>query len=294
MNPLARPSSCAKRKRGFTLMEMMMALAIFILLSATVFGIIVGTLKSTSTLQDNQSHRDQMPALNAFLKKQFEEIGAQSFLVSYRRGDGEGLEQNGVAFGGTGGATVIDAKAQPNGYYSLRLSEIRFEGLSYSNGTFIGFKLPQGVVSSDDTDIEWTPLIRDVRHIEWKFQDANSDLWFKEHINLGAEPNFVELSIQLAGDLQPTTMVFWIPRYWPVALTLPQSAGPNSANGTGLANGMDPTKGVNPANGSGPANGANPANGAYPANGTNPNTQNRRSLYHGPMSPNTSDESGSQ
>jgi len=278
MNLFARPPSRPRKKRGFTLIEMMMTLAIFILLAATVFGILVGTLRSTSALQDNQSHRDEMTALNAFLKKQFAGLGSQSFLVSYRRGDGEGLSQNGIAFGGTALVNVIDAKTQPNGYYLLRLAGIRIDGLSFLSGTLTGFALPSGVVSDDGGGVEWTPLIRDVRHLEWKFQDLNSDQWINQYANLSAEPNLVELTIQLAGDAGPTTMDFWLPHLWPPPTVLPQVPGVIPANGTTLPNGANPANGTSAANGANPVNGTSPANGsnfapapgANPANGTNP------------------------
>ena len=43
-------------------------------------------------------------------------------MASYRRGDGEGLIQNGIIFGNTNLATAIDAKSQPNSLYLLRVT----------------------------------------------------------------------------------------------------------------------------------------------------------------------------
>ena len=41
------------------------------------------------------------------------------------------------------------------------------------------------------------------------------------------KPNLVEFSMQPAGDLQPTTMDFWIPKINPVSVhILPQAASP--------------------------------------------------------------------
>jgi len=105
---------------GFTLLEMVITLSIFILLAAAVFGIMTGVLQGASSLQDNQNRRDQIAALNAFLKKKLGEMPAGSALISYRRGDGEGLAQNGIILGQESLAVAIDAKVQANGYYTLR------------------------------------------------------------------------------------------------------------------------------------------------------------------------------
>jgi len=278
MKLLASSSFNLRKKRGFTLMEMMITMVIFVLLAAAAFGIMVGTLKSTAVLQDDQDHRDQMAALRAFLKKQMSDLGAQRFLVSYRRGNGEGLAQNGIAFGGLDGATVIDAKAQPNGYYQLRLGEIRMEGLSYINDAFTGFKLPSGVTSDNEAGVQWAPLIRDVRRVDWKFMDANSGQWADDYFNLASPPDLMELSIQLAGDLRPTTMDFWFPHLSPMTSVAPQAPGLNPAKSPSLANGAAPANGENPANGTTPTNPTRtvPANGTTPANNYNPNSESHQ------------------
>jgi len=270
MNPRAWISFRRRTKRGFTLLEMMVTLAIFMLLATAVFGIIVETLRSTSTLQDNQGHRDQMVALNAFLKKKIEGLGPESFLVSYRRGNDEGLAQNGIAFGRVSDVIVIDAKPQVNGYYLIRLGRAKIEGGSSLNGGIVGFKLPPGVLSDDGEGVEWTSLLRDVRAVGWKFRETGSDQWVNVHASPSPEPNLVELTVQLAGDLQPTTMDFWIPHISAVPLSLAKSPAIIPTNGANSATGANPVNGMNPANGLNPVNGASPMNGVSPVNRANP------------------------
>jgi hypothetical protein len=188
---------------------MMITLAIFILLAAAVFGIMTGVLQSTSTLQDNQNRRDQVAALNAFLKKKLGEMPVASTLGSYQRGDGEGLAQNGIIFGTANLATAIDAKAQANGYYALRLA-------TFATGAASGQpqdarQVLQQAVTTDDPTLAWTALMGDIKTLDWKFLDFDATLWI-ELWNSSAKPNLVEFSMQPAGDLQPTTMDFWLPK----------------------------------------------------------------------------------
>jgi prepilin-type N-terminal cleavage/methylation domain-containing protein len=209
MKTFSPPFSSRQKSGGFTLLEMMITLAIFILLAGAVFGILTGVLQSTSTLQDNQSRRDQISALNAFLKKKLGEMPARSSLVSYQRGDGEGLVQNGIIFGNTNFATAIDAKIQPNGYYTLRLAT--FETEADPTQPQDARQVLQQSMTTDDPTLVWTPLITDLKTLDWKFLDFNATLWV-EIWSSTTKPNLAELSTQVAGDLQPTTMDFWLPK----------------------------------------------------------------------------------
>ena len=219
--------STATQAGGFTLLEMMITLTIFILLAAAVFGIMTGVLQSTSTLQDNQNRRDQVAALNAFLKKKLGEMPVASTLGSYRRGDGGGLAQNGIIFGTANLATAIDAKAQANGYYALRLATFATENdpgillLQADARTVL-----QQAVTTDDPTLAWIPLMGDIKTLDWKFQDFNAILWV-DLWNSSAKPNLVEFSMQPAGDLQPATMDFWLPKIDAASVTIaPQPKSP--------------------------------------------------------------------
>jgi prepilin-type N-terminal cleavage/methylation domain-containing protein len=212
-----------RRAAGFTLLEMMITLAIFILLAAAVFGIMSGVLQGTSTLQDNQNRRDQVAALNAFLEKKLGEMPATSSLVSYQRGEGEGLVQNGIVFGTANLATVVDAKSQPNGYYTLRLTTYATEAAS--NQPQDARQVLVQAVTTDDPTLVWTPLMEDLKTLDWKFLDFNQTVWV-ELWNSSTKPNLLEFSMQPAGDLQPTMMDFWLP----AIATPPVTAAPPIRN----------------------------------------------------------------
>lgn len=233
------PTRRSRRGGGFTLIEMMMALAVFVLLAAAVFGLMLGVLQGTSTLQDNQDRHDVVDALNAFLKNKFSGMSALATLSSYKRGDGEGLVQNGIVIGTASQATAIDAKLQPNGYYLLRLATYSAPPSSApapSNGTG-GIVTPGTInqpvfnlndartnlvslVTSDDPTVVWTPLVTDIKSLSWKFQDVGAldwaDLWAGN-----GKPAFVEFTMLPAGDLKATRMDFWLPKIDQITLNVP-------------------------------------------------------------------------
>ena len=162
-------------KRGFTLLEMMITVSVFLILAVMIFDLMSGVLQGASTLQDNQNHSDEISSLYTFLKNKLTLMPARSTLASYARGDGEGLIQNGIIFGNTNLATAIDAKIQPNSLYLLRLT---------SFATDASAQQPQDArqvlmqsVTTDDPTLVWTPLIKDVKTLDWKFQDAALVQW---------------------------------------------------------------------------------------------------------------------
>ena len=211
---------------------MMMTLAVFILLVAAVFTLMTGTLQSASTLQDNQNRKDQTSALEAYLKRQLTSLPVASTIVSYQRGDGEGLVQNGVLFGTVNDATAIDATIQPNGLYTLRVSDLT-TGASTSGSEPLDARqsLLQSVTTNDPA-LVWTSLMTDVKTIDWKFLDFNQTAWV-ELWSSGTKPNLVEFDFQPAGDLQGTTMDFWVPKIDPVPVANAGGGGRGGSGGGG-------------------------------------------------------------
>jgi len=223
---------CRAKVGGFTLLEMVITLGIFVLLCASVFGILTGVLQGTASLQANQDHHDQIERLNAFLKKKLKDLPAESTVISYRRGEGEGLNQNGIIFGQDQQLTAIDAKQQANGYYMLRIAN------------FDPSTMPPNVVASptlifetdvtNDTRVVWTPLIKDIAKIEWKFQQLNVTDWMDAWSDPGNTPNLIEFSIQQATSSRPTIMDFWLPRL----LSAKNNTGGNNGNNNHNTNGI--------------------------------------------------------
>jgi len=214
--------------RGFTLMEMMITLAVFILLVAAVFALMTGVLESTGSLQDNQNRKDTTAALNAYLKKKLTEMPVNTTLASYQRGDGEGLVQNGIIFGTINFATAIDATTQPNGLYTLRMANLSTAAESQQQDA--RQVLTQSVTTNDPT-LVWTALMQDIKTLDWKFLDFNQTVWV-ELWNSGSNPNLVEFDMQPGGDQQPTTMDFWLPKITPVQLSAAAQAATSAATGT--------------------------------------------------------------
>ena len=234
----------ADRRSGFTLLEMMMTLAVFILLVAAVFTLMTGTLQSASMLQENSNRKDQTNALEAYFKRQLTSLPVASTIVSYQRGDGEGLVQNGILFGTINLATAIDGTIQPNGLYTLRVCNLA-TGAATSGSLAIDARqsLLQSVTTNDPA-LVWTPLMTDIKTIDWKFLDFNQTQWV-ELWSSGTKPNLVEFDFQPAGDLNGTTFDFWIPKIDAVPINNGGNRGGNNGGQQPRARTV-PTPGATP------------------------------------------------
>jgi prepilin-type N-terminal cleavage/methylation domain-containing protein len=225
------------KKSGFTLIEMMVTLVVFLLLCAALFALMSGMLQGVSVLQDASDQRDKVSALNAYFSNQLGTMTAHSTLFSYLRGDGEGLNQNGIVFGNATSATAFDSKVQSNGLYTLRIANYQVDPSSLTAQD--ARSTMQQLASTDDPSLTWTNLMTDLKNIDWKFQDPNGTDWLEQWI-ASANPNVMEFSMQLGGEDQPTTMDFWVPQLTAINLRIAQPT--SGGGGTTPTTPTSPTK----------------------------------------------------
>jgi type II secretory pathway pseudopilin PulG len=195
-------------RRGFTLVEMVVTLGVFILLAASVFGILSAILQSSSALADDQFREDEAGALTGYLQHQFRHIAERGLALTYRRA---GQEQGpGLIFGTASKMVALEAAPAPNGLCLLR--ETRFVP---PRGSQLDARtqalLLERMVLRDDDALVWTPLLRDVRTLAWRFQDAKQAVWTTVLPDTGTQPALIELTLEIAGDRHERTADFWIP-----------------------------------------------------------------------------------
>jgi len=164
-------------------------------------------------------------------------------VASYSRGDGEGLVQNGIIFGNTNLATAVDGKIQPNGLYLLRLATF-VTNESGQDSQDARVTLTQSV-TTDDPTLSWTTLLKDVKTLNWKFQDATLVQWDTTWSST-TTPNLVEFDLQGGGDLLPTTMDFWVPKINPIQIRIQSNPSVPGGSGTGGKGGGNGGGGNNP------------------------------------------------
>jgi len=205
-------------RRGFTLIEMIITLCVFVLLAAMVFSIFDATLESVGTLQDNQNRQDRVEALAAWLKRSLLALPANGTLVSYHR-EGRPFHVSGIIWGAGDDLQALDLQAQANGNYTLRLAtcpspdpsspEYQFAGLTGTVGYSPALARFQTQVFNDDSALSWRPLMRDLKSADWRFRVLNMPDW-QDTFTMG-KPVLAQLTFQPAGTSSAIVDDFWIP-----------------------------------------------------------------------------------
>jgi prepilin-type N-terminal cleavage/methylation domain-containing protein len=211
----ARPSI---GRGGFTLIEMIITLCVFVLLAAMVFSIFDATLESAGTLQDNQNRQDRVEALAAWLKQSLLALPANGTFVSYHR-EGRPFHVSGIIWGAGTDLQALDLQAQANGNYTLRLAacpqpdssspEYQFTDLTGTAGYSPALARFQTQVFNDDSALPWRPLMRDLKSADWRFRGLNAIDW-QDTFTMG-KPVLVQLRFLPPGTSSAIVDDFWIP-----------------------------------------------------------------------------------
>jgi prepilin-type N-terminal cleavage/methylation domain-containing protein len=205
MKSLAQ-TPCRRRRTGFTLIEVIITLTIFVILTACVFGIMTAVFQSSNDIRDNQNRRDEVSAFGAYLKNCLANLTSDDRILSYRRGNGEGLSVNGVILEVQGTMKAIDATPQDNGLFGIRLAQPGDFDPTPSLDSF------SQELDKHLSALVLIPLLKDVHTIKWRFRLLQAPDWQPDWTSQASNPDLVECSVQLAGDDIPTTMDFSIPR----------------------------------------------------------------------------------
>lgn len=214
-SPHATAQQAARRGRrpahGFTLLEMMVALAAFVLLMGGIFAIANSTMELGNDLAVAQDRSRIRLNFIEFLRRSFRTLpgDAELRLVVQARG-GTYLPTVNVVNGGTsftpGGAlppeTSVElfAEERPGGY--LRVG-IRLLDSSQTNALRTG----QQVRYARNQEV--LPLLDNVSRFEWRFYDGASNRW-ENNWKDPRRPLLAEMSLRLDDGFE-TRAVFWIP-----------------------------------------------------------------------------------
>ncbi len=209
----AFPLRVGRSRAAFTLLEIIVALSIFVMIIAGVFAIAKGAMELSESLTSTQERSMTRQNFVEFLRNSFRRLPGDSEItlaVQNVRGSYVPVIQvfNGVDAFSPGpplppeSSVELFAQDTPSGYYrvGLRLLDDKQTNAMRTNAS----RRPP--VGPDDAII---PLIDKVARFEWKFMDATNGRW--ENTWKGqTRPLFAELTFAL-DDGVVSRSVFWIP-----------------------------------------------------------------------------------
>ena len=197
-----------KRARGFTLFEMVVVVAIFVLLAGGIYATVNAAVRATATLGEENLQIQRLNAFVALLRRTFHNLPANAvFSGGVRAQEGDGFAEivfrdaPGVFAWGLGGPSAGTAilSARP------RLGGGRELSILILPGSLGEMERREAL-----RDAKWLRLLPDLREVQWRFYDeAQQD--FVDEWPEGNRPPLVELNLTLLGEEIPRKFVFWLP-----------------------------------------------------------------------------------
>lgn len=199
------------RRAAFTLIEMVLALSIFVLLIAGIFAIANGTLELSNDLTYAQERAMMRQNLVEFFRKSFRTLPGDAALeLKVKSVGGSYLPTLSIYNGGTSfspgpalspeSSVEVYTEERPGGYLRIGI-----RGLDADQTQAALQNKPVKVDKRAEL-----PLLDNVARFEWKFYDARSGQWESNWQHQRGRPMFAELNLAL-DDGQEIRAVFWIP-----------------------------------------------------------------------------------
>jgi prepilin-type N-terminal cleavage/methylation domain-containing protein len=196
-------------RRAFTLLEVMMGLAILAILTGSIYGVLRGTLEMAAGMDEARLRQQQIDGLFELCRKTFRMMPTHAVWEGrLRKQDGkvypemiirkapEILAWDKVTDFET--VSVLGLRPQIGGLNSLSLLRVSQQG----------DRLIDPVTSAKPGD--WMPLVTDLSKLEWRYFDPRSNLWLDELPAGALRPSAVELKLWFPGEVEPLIAVFWV------------------------------------------------------------------------------------
>lgn len=194
--------------RGFTMIEMVVVLVIFVLLAGGIYTVVNSAIGASAVLSEENLRSQRLNAFVSLLRRTFHNLPATAQITGGVRGDGSGVPEivlrdaPGVFAWGSGGpaAGTVMLSAVP------RLGGgVQFSLLSLPSS--LGEQERREAVR----DGKWLRLLPDLREARWRFYDESQQDWRDDWPEGMGRPPLVELTFKALGEETPRTYVFWLP-----------------------------------------------------------------------------------
>lgn len=199
---------------GFTLIEVVIAIAILSLIVGGVMASVSACLQSVEIVRQERTQQVQRDALHSLLQRNLMAVPMDA-VIRCRPG-----------VGASGGPPALQLRArQPafvftsNPWKPGRSCESALMLRREADGSLT---LGGGVAASETADFftperlagptfPWIPLVRGIRKAQWRFFDSAQDLWLEQWDRQDIRPTLIELQLEFMDASTPFRGVFWLP-----------------------------------------------------------------------------------
>lgn len=196
-------STSLERKSGFTLLEVMLAVALLALVGTSIYRFVETTLTAVRVSAEREKERSQIGAFAAYLQAQMQALpSARAGAITgepHRFNNIDCDELRWIAFPGSGLLT-----RHATGEWMVTLTTKQLQGGEYEMGL-----RRQDVEAKKDA--QWLPLFRDVRGFEVRYFDKNRKEWMEKWTDPQTRPALIRVKLWRGLDSSPHEWILPIP-----------------------------------------------------------------------------------
>ena len=242
IHPTARTNKAGRWARGFTLLEVIVGMALLIIVIGGIYGVANGAITLGKAMADRRIQETRITNFISAWREYLETLPPETIITvgekpSRRFGKGSLLFENGsVPF-----AWTRNVKLAPAVEFKL----VRSETVPHSSDLIVThLRKPERATSADDYEpIARMPLLEGLSEFTWQFYDAEKKKWVTLWEDQPHPPLFMRLRIGFISEPKPFEYVFWFSGGNQRNDALPPGSQPPGAPGVGAIPG-DPTGGT--------------------------------------------------
>ncbi len=205
------------RRGGFTLLEVMLAVAIIGFTTIGIFRFIQSTVRAVAVSVEDTEEQLRVDRLVALVQEEFYNLPAHGQTINIQ---GESIKLNGADFDSIewrsrGGPGLMTTAATGEYRVKLRIQPVEKNSTQYEIGYWRRpalLETPGGLVAGgSDNDATWVPLLQHVSALRIRYWDSRLGQLLDSWRDPTVRPAFVIMSITREGDDVPYEAVLRIP-----------------------------------------------------------------------------------
>lgn len=199
--------NCAQSKqpRAFTLLEVVIAVAIIAMVGITIFRFLESSLRAIAFSSQQSNDTAAMEGLIAVVQAQLNDLpaGEPGVLLgdAHQFNNNESDEMQWLCGAGNGLFTQF-----ASGKYRVTLA---LQPVPKTTTSELGLR--RVVADGTDSDLHWLHLLGEVDALEFRYYDQRLNAWLEKWTDQASRPSLVRMRLWRAGAEQPVEIVLTLP-----------------------------------------------------------------------------------
>ena len=198
-----------RQKRGFTLLEVMLSIAVFVLLITAAFTLVGATTELMAEVSEVQTEAAVRMRFVESCRTAFESMTSESDIEFYPIDRGGGKWDTYLSIVNAPEAFDFGMNLHDEIERVVIASEVKFNRIR--SGVYYMTAADYETARQTDfgtIDSDYIELVPSTWTLEWKFYDQDQQVW-RDTLDGNFDSSLIQLTFQLTRDSPPITSIFW-------------------------------------------------------------------------------------